>query len=140
MKKNPILRALELKNYHPDYAGKVIWVCVNQPYIVKEIYELLRGYRLLTEETPEPDDRKAEELVALFEQNVDPKINECFARLWSYGPDSFTAKNLAEYQATDPHLITWLKTRSLEIVEAQMELIAREQKIQRKRGNNSRLH
>ena len=141
----PVLQALALKGYHPDY-DQVIMVCINpQPEILQECGDVLQEYSLRIAELQKQKpgacpDQKLTELTSWLEKQVEPKINQWFARLWSYGSETFTADDLAGIHHVDPHLLNWLKRRTLEMINSQRKALEREQHFRRTHRKNTRLH
>ena len=132
-----VLQALMLRDYHPDYGEECVMVCVNpQPEFMAEHVQFRRDYsikitnvQLLTKkaeqdsgDTKRESDiaagRAAAEFLDWTDKTFLPGINDWFARLWSYGDDKFTSDDLAQIERVDPHFLTWLKTRSIEMIEA----------------------
>jgi hypothetical protein len=131
----PVLRVLALKDYHPAFADEMINVCVNpQPDFWQERETLQNEYsqRLFeaqaatikagsakedVEELARRRDEKTAELDAYTKQFFLPGIQDWFARLWSFGDEKWTGEDLNDLENTDPHLLAWLKRRSIEMIE-----------------------
>jgi hypothetical protein len=130
----PVLQALALSEYHPEFADNVIMVCVNPaPQFLQERQDLLAEYsKQLVEakaaaDTAEtsPNDQEAERLAMekgtafddYLNQTFVPKMQDWFAGLWSFGEEKFTVEDLDEYEKIDPHLLAWLKRRSIEMID-----------------------
>ena len=133
----PVLQALMLRDYHPDYGEERIMVCVNpQPEFWRERTTLMTEHARLYAAadvanqkvgTASEDQKQAAEIAAgqkateymlWLEQTFLPGINGWFARLWSFGEDQYTLEDINEYHQVDEHFVTWLKTRSIEMIEA----------------------
>lgn len=121
----PVLQALELKGYHPDFAGHTIMVCVNpNPELWKERTDLqnenARRYAevaLATEKKAPNAEKLAADYITWFDQTFVPRANEWFAKLWSFGEEKFTVQDLDEYNTVDPHFLGWLKQQSITMIE-----------------------
>jgi hypothetical protein len=128
----PVLQALPLSDYHPEYADNTIMVCVNpKPEFMKERDALMAEYskRLLKAQAAAKkadngelaDKAAAEATTAAFSEwseNVFlAGMQDWFARLWSFGEEKFSLADLNEYEQLDPHLTAWLKRRSMEMIE-----------------------
>jgi hypothetical protein len=131
----PVLQPLMLKDYHPEYGDEKIMICVNpQPAFWQEREALLREYRqrngeisLLQKraEISQGDaveaGRKATEAYISFiewgETSFVPSMLGWFARLWSLGGEPYMEDDIRQFQEIDPHLLTWLQTRSIEMIE-----------------------
>ncbi len=132
----PVLQALALRDYHPDYGENVIMICVNpQPEFYAERTALMAEYSkqliqmqaatqkatILKGEAKEETSEQAAQLNQAFsvwaEQTFLPGMQGWFARLWSFGAEQFTVDDLDEYEKVDPHLLAWLKRCSMEMIE-----------------------
>lgn len=128
----PVLQTLALKEYHPGYGEEVIMVCVNpQPEFWQERQELLNEFARRMREadtavqkasiTPSDELRDAAEKAAgefgeWSRGTFVPAIWAWFAKLWSFGEDTWTPEEVAELDATDTHLTSWLNTRSIDMI------------------------
>lgn len=127
IKYKPVLQPLPLSGYHPDYGTESLQVCVNPPKAFMEEREAL------LKEQAERSDAASEQMkdpaAEVKQQAVDslnewaetvylPQMNAWFARLWSFGDDKWSADDLGKIHETDAHLLTWLKVRSIEMVDA----------------------
>jgi len=132
----PVLQALALKDYHLEYEDNVIQVCVNpQPDFLQERTalmvensSLLMRVQRATQNIAQAkgDDLEAATQAAReardsfntwIQQGFLPGIQNWFARLWSFGNETFTAEDLDEYEKVDPHFLNWLKRRSMEMID-----------------------
>ncbi len=134
----PVLQALALRDYHPDYGENVIMVCVNpQPEFLQERATLMEEYskrfadiklaeaKLTAARTTGKEDAELalqfQEQIQAFntwmEQVFVETANDWFARLWSFGADQFTGADLKQYDEIDPHFLTWLKNRSMDMID-----------------------
>jgi hypothetical protein len=121
----PILQALALKDYNEDFAGQVIWVCINPPAdllleILGACIDYTREYESRVADIQKLDPGAIEELTRI-KQESSQRINTCFAKLWSLGEDKYSAADLAEYQRTNPSLFKWLLDESAKMIHAQMK-------------------
>jgi hypothetical protein len=131
----PVLQALALSEYHPAYAENTIMVCVNpEPEFWQERAKLMEEYSkrlielqaLMTEardgskattEDIEAAEQKNEAFNQWAQQTFLPGMDDWFARLWSFGDEKWNKDDLNQFESTDSHLLTWLKTRSMEMIE-----------------------
>jgi hypothetical protein len=123
----PVLVPLYLREYQPEYGDECLQVCVNPAtQFLTEKVALGEEYALRYAETAKlmtADDKKlAEKKVADFLEwnNTEfmDRADGWFATLWSFGADQWTPADLKLIKETDPHLLTWLKNRSMEMIEA----------------------
>jgi hypothetical protein len=125
----PVLQAVALKDYHPDYADNVIQVCVNpQPAFWQERTDLMKEFERRSGEAQKrlfemqqqqqpPDASIVSAFTDWSENEFMPMINDWYARLWSFGSDPWTVADVNVINETDSHLLTWLKDRSIELIE-----------------------
>jgi len=123
----PVLEPLPLSGYHPDYGVESLQVCVNPPAELWEEREALLKEQVdhseaVLEQIKKAKAEKKQEAIDALNQWAEtvylPKTNDWFARLWSFGDDKWTAADLLNVHETDAHLLTWMKNRSIEMVEA----------------------
>lgn len=131
----PILKPLQLSDYHPAYGAEKILVCVNpERKFWNQLSQLVRTWQERYKETArlnnavksaQGSDKRAAEISAgqkageffiwgtqVYQQEYDG----WFARLWSFGDEKYTAADLAEYRKLDTALVTWLQKRSIELI------------------------
>ncbi len=121
----PVLQALALKDYHPAFGKETIMVCVNpKPEFFAERTALMADYsRRLVEvqaalQAKAPDaTEKNDAFNEWSEKTFLPGMQDWFARLWSFGEEQYTTSDINEYEQVDPHLATWLKRRSIEMID-----------------------
>ena len=132
----PVLQALALKEYHPDYGDEKIMVLVNPtPEFMGEYVALRNEYAvrsvevqrlMLSAETASDADKPAakeqavqkdQEYTAWVNDIFLPGMDDWYARLWSFGSDKYTVADLAEFNKVDPHFVTWAKASSVEMID-----------------------
>ena len=118
----PVLQPIALREYHEGYGTETIMVCVNPTReFMQDRNELIQKNRELTEAmnkagTEEEKIARPREYLQWYSETFLPKMQDWFARLWSYGSDQWTADDLNAMHETDAHLLEWLKNRSMEMI------------------------
>lgn len=126
----PVMRPLQLGEYHPDFEHETIMVCVNpSPETVKRRDELMEQNAIRFTRTVEPGEsrkkkqqiadtrQKVDEYIQWKESTFDVQMDEWFAALWSFGVDKYSAEDIRQYRAVDPHFVNWLFVRSIEMIK-----------------------
>ena len=126
----PVLRQLELKEYHPDFAGETIAVCVNpSPEMTKRLNDLMEenakrfvsasDARGRTKKQQGDDMRqKVNEYIEWRNQNYLPALDQWHAEMWSFGGEFYTAETIQKYRDVDPDFVMWLFAQTDEMIMA----------------------
>lgn len=131
----PVIHLLDLGEYHADYAGQTIPVCVNPTRtMMNERSNLLVEYATrfasynkynemaqngikLSDEQRQEMNASLPEALAWFDTTYAPAMNEWFAKLFSYKDgETCTAEELQNLRELDEHLVNWIMARAITMI------------------------
>ena len=120
----PVLQPLYLRDYNSAVStDDHFQVCVNpERSFIEERSQLLREYsdrfRAYSQLLKDGNLEAAKDFERWSEGEFMMRVNDWYARLLSFGEDTYTADELAEIGRVDMHLLNWLQSECVQMIEA----------------------